>query len=382
MSNHTVSKVYLYKQNLYDSQQILPLFREVFNQESVKNKLSKCKTLLIKPNLLGAHAPEKAVTTHPAVLEACILALKEIGKEIWVGDSPGGLVSSPKVWQETGIGDVCKKHHIPLIDFGKEGVVSKDIRNIPMHFEKKVFEADGIINLAKMKTHSLMLFTGAIKNFYGLIPGLYKSELHKKFPHPRYFAEVLTGIYEEIHPRIVLNVLDGIIGMEGEGPSAGKPRAFNRLFFSESAASIDYLASKMMGFHLNQLDYIQEGLRIEKLLPANIKAIPEDNFEIINDVAIREVQFRKRFLDSLPKGFQKLFDIFFNYYPYFLNTCKKCGICVKSCPMEALCLEGIAKKPTLDKKKCIKCMCCHEMCPFHAVIIKKTFLARMFLKQM
>ncbi len=380
MKNPIISKVYLYKQYQYDLEEILSLFREVFQIDSIKLKLSKCETILIKPNMLGAHSPEKAVTTHPIVLEACIIALKGLNKQLLVGDSPGGVVSASMVWKETGIGEICKKHGISLIDFGKEGVISKEIDGLPLYFEKKVFEVDGIVNLAKMKTHSLMLYTGAVKNFFGLIPGLYKSELHKKFPHPKFFAKVLTTLYEEIKDKILFNVLDGIVGMEGEGPSAGKPKAFNSLFFSESASSIDYLASKMMGFSLDQLDYIQEALKIENIEPLNIKAIPEKNFSIIKDVEIKEVLFRQKFLDSLPKGTQKLFNLLFNYYPYFLNSCKKCGICVKSCPMQALEFVGIAKKPTLNKSKCIKCMCCHEMCPFHAVIIKKTFLAKLFLK--
>ncbi|HOD54745.1 MAG TPA: DUF362 domain-containing protein [Candidatus Cloacimonadota bacterium] len=382
MNTHTSSKVYIKAIEQYDIKQILNYFRETLALEPFKSKLDKVHKILIKPNMLGAHHPDKAVTTHPAVLEAMILFLKEQGKGIWVGDSPGGIVSAEKVWKDTGLGEVCVRHNIPLLDFGKNGMVHKTINGTDYHFEKIVFEVDGIINLAKMKTHSLMLYTGCVKNFYGLIPGLFKSELHKRFPQPKDFSQVIIDIYSHIQDRILFNVLDGIVGMEGEGPSAGKPRAFKRLFISETAPALDYAASRMMGFQIEQLDYLNQLLQNISLNLKDIEIEEAFKNEILTDVAIKEVQFRKRFLDSLPSSIKKVFNLLFNYYPYFDNTCKKCGICVKSCPMSALSLEGKAKKPTLIKSKCIKCMCCHELCPFHAVTIRKTFLARLFLKQM
>ena len=382
MSTHTTSKLFVKELCDYDVSKILNVFTEILNQEPFFSSLKDKNKILIKPNLLGAHHPEKAVTTHPAMLEAMILFLKSLNKEILVGDSPGGVASAPKVWKETGILEVCERHNIKLIDFGKDGIVSKSINNVDFHFEKQLFEVDGIINMAKMKTHSLMLYTGAVKNLYGLIPGLYKSELHKKFPQPKDFANVLGSIYLNFSEKLVFSVLDGIVGMEGEGPASGKPRHFNRIYISEHASAIDFYASKYMGFKIEQLDYLQTALKIDNITPEQIEIEDQFRNQILPDVAIKEVQFRKKFLDSLPPFVKGIFTRLFSYYPYFNKTCVRCAICVKSCPVSALKLEKGDKVPVLDKQKCIKCMCCHELCPYHVVTIKKTFLAKMFLKSM
>lgn len=382
MNTPTTSKVYVENISDYDLDFVLQFIKNTLSLEPFCTKLSHVQKILIKPNMLGAHHPDKAVTTHPVILEAMIIYLQALNKEIIVGDSPGGIVSAQKVWKETGLLDVCEKYQVKLIDFGKEGIFSKNIDSIEYHFEKQIFEVDAIINIGKMKTHSLMLFTGTVKNLYGLIPGLYKSELHKKFPQPRDFSKVLTNIYANVHDKIIFSVLDGIIGMEGEGPSSGKPRHFNRLYIGEHAPAIDYFASRYMGFKINQLDYIDTALKIDNLTVDSL--VIDDSFknDILTDVDIKEVLFRKKFLDSLPGFIKKVFSYLFSYYPYFENSCKKCSVCVKSCPVGALKLDTKDKKPILDKQKCIKCMCCHELCPYHAVIIKKSFLATLFLKNM
>ncbi|MDD3501941.1 MAG: DUF362 domain-containing protein [Candidatus Cloacimonetes bacterium] len=354
MNTPTSSNVYIKAINEYSVEQILDYYRHIFEQEPFKTKLNNAQRILLKPNMLGAHHPNKAVTTHPAILEAMIIYLKELGKDIIVGDSPGGIVSAESVWKATGFGQVCAKYKVNLANFGKRGIITKQINGTDYHFERLIFEVDGIINLAKMKTHSLMLYTGCVKNFYGLIPGLYKSELHKQFPQPKDFAQVIINVYSHIKDKVLFNVLDGIVGMEGEGPSAGKPRAFNRLFISEIAPAIDYAASRMMGFKIQQIDYIDQLLKNINLSIDNIKIEDEFKDDILTDVAIKEVLLKKRFLDSLPSVIKKIFNRFFEYYPNFEDECVRCGICVKSCPVQALRLEETDKKPVLDKQKCIK----------------------------
>jgi len=373
------SKVYIKAINEYNVEQILEYYREIFELEPFKTKLEKTQYILLKPNMLGAHHPNKAVTTHPAILEAMIIYLKELDKKVVVGDSPGGIVTAESVWKATGFGEVCKRHKVELVNFGKNGIITKQINGTEYHFEKLIYEVDGIINLAKMKTHSLMLYTGCVKNFYGLIPGLYKSELHRQFPQPKDFAQVITNVYLHIKDKVLFNVVDGIVGMEGEGPSAGKPRAFNRLFISEIAPVNDYAASRMMGFKIEQIEYIKHLLNSLDLKIEDIQIEEAFKDEILTDVAIKEVIFRKRFLDSLPAALKKFFNRFFDYYPSFGDACIRCGVCVQSCPVKALRLDKDDQKPVLDKAKCIKCMCCHELCPIHAVSIKKSLVAKLFL---
>lgn len=380
MSTPINSDVYVKRINDYDLNQILEFYQEVFHKIGLDQKLQTIKTVLIKPNLLGAHHPDKAVTTHPVMLEAMIVYLKQFSLEIYVGDSPGGIVPVEKVWQTTGIEEVCHKHNVSLIQFGKKGSINKKIHDIDFQLEKTLFDVDAVINIAKMKTHSLMLYTGCVKNLYGFIPGMYKSALHKQFPFPKDFSEVLSSLYSIVKDKIFVNILDGIVGMEGEGPSAGKAKHFQRVFISTNALALDVSASKYMGFKSSELDYLNQIAQQENWSESQLNLVSEETLTPLSDVSISEVRLRKRFIDRMPKGIKQLFNHFFNFYPYFDDQCKKCRICVNSCPVKALELSDQMNKPKLLKDKCIKCMCCHELCPYHAVSIKKTLIAKLFIK--
>jgi uncharacterized protein (DUF362 family) len=84
------------------------------------NKIKRSKRVLIKPNLLGAYPPERAVTTHPVVLEAIIRYFLALNKEVWVGDSPGGSVSVHKVWEVCGLQDLAERYPIRLVNLSTE----------------------------------------------------------------------------------------------------------------------------------------------------------------------------------------------------------------------------------------------------------------------
>lgn len=382
MNSPISSDVYVKRINDYDLNQIHKFYQEVFLKIGLEQTLQSLHSVLIKPNLLGAHSPEKAVTTHPAMIEAMIIYLKQFNLEIFVGDSPGGIVPVEKVWQTTGIEEVCKKHNVHLIQFGKKSQVSKTVNGIDFQLEQTLFDVDAVINIAKMKTHSLMLYTGCVKNLYGFIPGMYKSALHKQYPFPKDFSEVLSFLYSIVKDKIVINILDGIVGMEGEGPAAGKPRAFQKVFISKNALALDFSASRVMGFKSSELDYLQKIAQTDNWNESMLHLISDETISPLNNVSISEVRLRKKFIDRLPKGIKQVFNLLFNFYPFFDDSCKKCGICVNSCPVKALELRGQMSKPKLLKDKCIKCMCCHELCPYHAVSIKKTFLAKLFIKSM
>lgn len=137
--------------------------------------------VLIKPNILLAKRPEEAITTHPAVIEAIIIALKEVGAVPVVGDSPGGLVGHViKHWKITGIKEVCKRQDVEILNFESSGVYERKINGNHYHIAKPVLDVDFIINVPKIKTHGLTTLTCAIKNMYGAVPGLTKVNYHKE----------------------------------------------------------------------------------------------------------------------------------------------------------------------------------------------------------
>ena len=372
------TKVVIKPQTEYSLAETEANIREIFDELDIPNKLKGKNKVLLKPNLLGGFHPDRAVTTHPIVLEAVIKILKEERKEVIVGDSPGGTMPVLKVWKETGIFDVCARNEVRLIDFGKEAIlpIRSDITDF--YINETVMRCDAIINLAKLKTHSLMLYTGAVKNIYGVIPGLYKTELHKHFPNPKDFSLVLSELYKIVKPQIVLNIIDGIIGMDGEGPSAGKPYPYNVLIASEKASAADSIATRMMGFNTNNINYIKQALIIDEITESDI--IIEDKWQAhrFNDLNIKSVIHRNRVMERLPSFMKKIIQAILSYYPDFLPNCNLCLICVKACPVDAL--KELNDKIILNKKTCIKCLCCHEMCPSSAIFLKKGIFAKMIFR--
>ena len=362
----------------YDFKKIYDFLKEstIDFWDTIKDK----KNILIKPNLLAAFHPDKAVTTHPVILEALIILLKEHQKKIFLGDGPGGTTSVQKVYQETGMKELCEKYDVELVNFSEGGILEKSIEFHKLGISKHFMQADAVINVSKMKTHSLMYYTGAVKNLYGTIPGLKKSDFHKNYPDPDSFGKVLSELYKIVQDKIVLNIMDGIWGMEGEGPSAGVPRNFGLVFTCEKASALDFVASRMMGFKIDKLKYIKSAIEFDKINPAQIN-VPQkwENF-IFHKVKIKKVGFMIKIFTYSPQFLKNIFRKFYWFYPAFNDKCTLCEVCVKSCPVQAMEIRENDRTPTIDLSKCIKCMCCHELCPSNAVYIKKSFLAKYIIK--
>lgn len=373
-------KVSIEKVESYDLKKIEIIIERIFESLGFWQKISNLKTILIKPNLLGPFKPEKAVTTHPIVLEALIGLLKKREKEVWIGDSPGGSTSVQHVYNETGIAELAEKYEVKLVNFSEGGIVQKQVGEIDFPIAKYFWQADAVINVAKLKTHSLMYYTGAVKNMYGVIPGLKKSDYHRLYPDHKDFTRVLTSLHSITYPKITLNILDGIWGMEGEGPSAGVLRKFALLAASNSAAALDYSVSAMLGFTKNQLTYIYNALEIEKLKTEDIEIEKKWQKYRFGNVKIKKVSALIKLITYSPKFLKNIFKRLYIYHPAFSEKCKRCMVCVNSCPVKALTLTKKDKVPQLDVKKCIKCMCCHELCPYSAVYIKKSFLAKILIR--
>jgi len=374
------TEVFIEKIAEYDLEKILRFLRHTMEKIDFWKKLQNKKTILLKPNMLGAFKPEKAVTTHPVVLEALIKLFLEHQKEVWIGDSPGGSVRVQKVWQETGIENLAEKYNLNLINFNAGGIITKTGGKFVFNISKLFWEADAVIDVAKYKTHSLMSYTGAVKNLYGIIPGLKKSDYHRQNPEVEAFAKVISNLYEVARQKVVLSVLDGIIGMEGEGPSAGIPRNFGVLFVSEKASALDFVASRMMGFSLEQLAYIKESIEKDGITTEQI-IIPKEweNFHFKN-VKIKKINTFLKILAYSPQFVKDTFVKLFQYYPDFNEKCTLCQVCVRTCPMQAMRVEKGRKHPLINYDECIKCMCCHEVCPESAIFVKKSFLAKFLIK--
>jgi len=353
-----------------------------YEREEVFNRVRKSIDLLggmssfvksgnqvfIKPNLLAAKPPESGIDTHPEVVRAVIRLVKEQGGIPSVGDSPGGSVKKmDDVYEKSGIKKVCEEEKAQLIKFDKIEMFG----GIPIASCAR--EADCFISLPKFKTHELTVLTAAVKNVFGLVPGLFKTECHKFAPNVIKFSSLLVDIFSFARPH--LSVVDGIVGMEGEGPgAAGTLRKIGLIAASADAVSIDAVLAVIMGIkpfdvpttsiahrrglgkgNLTQIDIVGED--INRLKQVGFKLPKTTILHRMPNLPLRALASLIKLKPAVDKG-----------------RCTGCGLCAESCPVDALRMEK--GRPVFNYSKCIRCLCCHEFCPENAIYIKENFLAR------
>lgn len=340
--------------------------------------------VLLKPNLVRKAKLSRAVVTHPAVMGAAARLLREAGvKEITAGDSCGvgaATAAASAVGMDVALGE----YGVPLTDFTGMGMVSyeKGVQAKSFFLSKEVLEADAIINICKMKTHALERVTGAVKNMYGCIHGLHKAKGHTMYPSADSFARMLVDLNRFLKPR--LYIMDGIMAMEGNGPTSGDPVPMNVLLVSLDPVALDSVFCHLINLNPEMVPTNYHG---EKL---GLGFWQEERIELMlsEDSGYAEIS-----MEEAAKRFGKSdFDVdrrrvkrdiwvkmgrFFNVFqkkPYVDGAkCVKCGVCVESCPVDGKALtfkNGRKEPPVYNYKKCIRCFCCQEMCPHKAIKVK------------
>lgn len=334
--------------------------------------------VLLKPNLLSAKAPDRAITTHPAVLEVLSALVREAGGIPSIGDSPGGAIRGvERVWRNTGMLDLAERTGVPLVSFEASGSVEAAGKLRTYMVARPVLEADAVLNVAKMKTHVLTSYTGCVKNMFGIIPGFMKSRLHSIAPRPVPFARHIVDVYSLVRPR--LNLLDGVVAMEGDGPSGGRPRPVGAILAGEDAVAVDAVAAGMMGFGEGRVPTLriaaERGLGIATLADIDVVGADPASFDLAG-FALPNT----RFMNLIPDPVVRALAPWIWVYPEMSKEwgCRgeACGLCVRSCPVQAI--EMTEGGPAVTRKKCVECLCCHEVCPEQAVRVRLSWLARRF----
>lgn len=342
--------------------------------------VSAGSSVLLKVNLLSRAVPERAVTTHPEVLRAVIREAKACGGDVTVGDSPGGP-NTPGLWRaivrDTGLAAVCAEEGVPLILFDDECTrVSAPEGSLYGSFTigQAVATTDVLITLPKFKTHGFMMFTGAVKNLFGCIPGLEKAQYHLKVPDRDDFGNMLVDLMLACRP--ALAIMDGIVGMEGEGPAGGTPRHVGALLASADSVSLDVIASAMAGLDPMEV-YSNKAAAKRGLGPSSVDEIDvvgEDWRALVPD----GFQLPARDLSSaMPAWLGKRLRGWTTARPFLEKRaeCTACKRCEQSCPVDAIVVG--ADGPVFDHSICIRCYCCQELCPPQVIALKVPPVARL-----
>jgi uncharacterized protein (DUF362 family)/Pyruvate/2-oxoacid:ferredoxin oxidoreductase delta subunit len=330
--------------------------------------------VLLKPNLLSAKDPMRAITTHPMLVEAVAEEVRRVGGNPFVGDSPGGAVRGiRRVWTNTGMEEMARRAGLELVNFEASGSKGINFGPYTFYIAKPVLEADVIINLPKLKTHSLTLLTCAVKNMFGVMPGFRKGEQHKLSPKPVEFARMLVHLYKLVPPS--LTIVDGVLAMEGNGPSSGQQRWLKMLVAGGDAVAVDAAVGRLIGLP----DGFVDTTRIATEMGLGEGRVGLLN--IVGEAADRVVEGfmlpSNRVYKLVPRPLVKLLAPLVRVKPVILpDKCVGCGFCADSCPVKTIAKEGKVYK--INDKHCVKCLCCHELCPESSIEIRLSWLARFF----
>ena len=331
--------------------------------------------VLIKPNLLSAKAPEKAVTTHPEVVRAVIRLAQRAGGIVSVGDSPG--VGGPRqVAARCGILAVVEETGAHFAPFHESTRIKARGRTFQeLEIARDILDAEVIINLPKLKTHQMMGFTCAVKNLFGAVVGMRKPRLHLQAGTDKaFFALMLLELADEIRP--ALSIVDAIVGMEGDGPGSGDPVSIGALIAGAEPVAVDTVAAELVGLPL-ELDWPRRiaresgraGTRLEEidLLGNALADLRVRRFRPAKkgDVAFGLPPFLKRHLRRALTALPVVEE----------QRCTACGLCVKHCPPKTMTITG--GKVRIDYTSCIGCFCCQELCPHKALTTRQGALLRL-----
>ena len=351
--------------------------------------VKKGMVVFLKTNALSPHPASRAITTHPEVVRAAIRYFKKYDVRIIVGDNPA-TKEMKTVYKVNGTLSVVEEEQVELAENSELKVIEADNykRYKEFNVSKQIVEADILVNMPKLKTHGLAYFTGAEKNLFGTIYGLEKAQWHVKSSTPLEFGEAMTDLYsaikKEMKNKVFINLMDGIEGLEGEGPSTGgSKKEANVLLASKDAVALDRVAIEIV-----KLDSSKSFISII----TNNRGLGEFNLENINVVGddlslFKDIKFEPAKIEEVGIRSLKLVNkyniknLVLEHPKFNKKTCIKCGECKKICPPQAISMEK-GETPTVSKNKCIRCWCCTEVCPVNAISkSKRPLIGRLFFKR-
>jgi uncharacterized protein (DUF362 family)/Pyruvate/2-oxoacid:ferredoxin oxidoreductase delta subunit len=339
--------------------------------------------VLLKPNLLIGRPAARCVNTHPLVVKAVAQMVMDLGCKVIIGDSPQ-LGSAKKVAARCGLEEAAKELGIEVVDFDPvevkfpEGKVFKTLT-----IGRQLLEMDRVINLPKLKTHNLTCLTLAVKNLFGCIPGARKAQWHVKTTEAGedYLAQLFLELNELIKPAI--NIVDGIMAMEGRGPGFGDPRHMGLVIMGRSALAVDRVIAEIVSAPINWVPT----LRVARAKGYGYTELAEIEMvgETIDSVRVRDFKLppRPRIISRQPEptGVPKFLARFLKNQltsqPVIdSQICQECTMCIEACPVSII--SPAQGGFSIDKRRCIQCLCCMEVCPHAAIALRPGLMLKIY----
>ena len=220
----------------------------------------KGKVIVLKPNMVEFD-PNGVINTHPAVVAAAIDAFRSLGaKEVLVAEGPGHRRDNEYLLRASGLLDVLKEQRVRYVDLNTDDVRPTKLRSSftnleELYLPKTLYNADLLVSLPKLKTHHWAGVTLSLKNMFGVVPGsVYgwpKNTLHWAGIH---------GSAVDINSSLPLPqfaIVDGIVGMEGNGPIQGHAKQSGILIFGDDLVAVDATAARLMMIEPRKVRYLE-----------------------------------------------------------------------------------------------------------------------------
>lgn len=219
----------------------------------------KQRRVLLKPNMVEPARDCPQMTTNPLVVLAAADVFARWGAAVNVGEGPGHVKDTAVALYESGIGEALVSERLAFADLNHEevravanaGGVSKLTE---IYFPRAVHEADYIVSMPKLKTHHWVGMTAAMKNLYGVMPGI-KYGWPKNVLHHAGIPETVVDINLTL-PR-TLAIVDAIQCMEGDGPIMGTAKDLGVIAVGSNLAALDATLARVMGLVPSEIPYLR-----------------------------------------------------------------------------------------------------------------------------
>lgn len=330
------------------------------------------KRIMLKPNLLAWRHEDDIACVHPAVIvETARLFLDAGARQVALLENPA-VQTAPAIIRSMGIDEELKRLNVYVANF-------TDYRRLPLPPEVRFHnlelaaefqEYDAVADIAKAKTHAMMILTLCVKNLFGLVKGSERMGWHLAVGRDfEQFADMLLDLYLAVRP--CFNILDAVVCMEGNGPGSGTPAHRGFLAGAADSLALDASAAEILGVPnlllLRNAEKRGLDLSFENRgeIPSAAPLKRPDPPGIMTEWGVFLPPFLKGFLRECVISKPRLDPA----------LCIGCGLCAKMCPPQSLKLRD--GKPVFDLPNCIRCYCCQEHCPKGAITPHKTLSMRL-----
>lgn len=372
-----MSAVYLERCRSYDFSELRPAVTALWHSVGGAELVAGRRRVLLKPNVINSMPPERAVCTHPHVVRVIAELVLQSGAEVLIADQPGYALAddAPRAFAGSGLLEACNGLDVQFALLASGGYRAVPIANA-VHIAKAqvsamVLDADLVINIPKVKSHSQTVLTCCIKNMFGVIAPRQRLQIHL-LGRANELAEALADTYSAHPPQ--LHIVDGIIGMDGFGPTRGNPCPMGFLAAANDGVAADAVVQQILALGPQEVHTTTAAaqLGMGEADPARI-TIHGPAPESLRIPFERPAQTASEFPPFLGPLIYRIVSARPNVVR---RRCRACGACAGICPAQAVEMGKIAH---IDREKCVECFCCMEACPYDAIGLRRSRLYELMM---